>query len=230
MTSQPPAGAGLANAATALVDASAVPAFLRPLVTRTLGGPLPGILSRVTGGSPGARRSAVLMLMGEGRYGPDLLLTQRAATMRTHPGQPAFPGGALDPGEDAVAAALREGMEETGVDPNSVLPVLLMPQLYVPVSEFAVQPVLGFWHSPGPVAAVDPAETAAVARVPVSDLVDPANRVWVRIGDYRGPGFEVAQMLVWGFTGMLVDALLELGGWAEPWQSDRTRTVEMIRP
>ena len=72
-----------------------------------------------------ARSAAVLMLFGEGARGPDLLLTERAATMRSHAGQPAFPGGSIDPGEGIVEAALREGQEETGLDPASVLPVAL---------------------------------------------------------------------------------------------------------
>ena len=63
-----------------------------------------------------ARESAVLMLFGEGPSGPDLLLTERSHTMRSHPGQVSFPGGRLDPGETAEEAALREAWEETGLE------------------------------------------------------------------------------------------------------------------
>ena len=52
--------------------------------------------------------------------GPDLLLTERAHEMRSHPGQVSFPGGTIDPGETAVEAALREAQEETGLDPAGV--------------------------------------------------------------------------------------------------------------
>jgi 8-oxo-dGTP pyrophosphatase MutT (NUDIX family) len=55
-----------------------------------------------------ARRGAVLMLWSEGDQGPELLLTERAHDMRSHPGQVSFPGGSVDPGETAVVAALRE--------------------------------------------------------------------------------------------------------------------------
>ncbi|MGN6131585.1 MAG: NUDIX hydrolase, partial [Nocardioidaceae bacterium] len=60
------------------------------------------------------REGAVLMLFGEGPEGPDLLLTERAHTMRSHPGQVSFPGGSIDP-EDPTPhhAALREAQEET---------------------------------------------------------------------------------------------------------------------
>lgn len=217
--------------AYALVSDEEVPAWLRPVIRRSLAGPLPGLLDRAARQrQSGSRQSAVLMLLGEGPNGPDLLLTQRASTLRTHAGQPAFPGGALDPGEDAVAAALREGWEETGVDPASVQPLVLMPRLYLPVSEFVVQPVLAYWREPGPVRAVDPAETEAVARVPIDALADPANRVHVRLGAFQGPGFRVAEMLVWGFTGFLIEALLQLGGWEIDWEFEHTTVVELTRP
>ena len=61
-----------------------------------------------------ARRGAVLMLFGEGEHGGELLLTERAHHMRSHPGQVSFPGGSIDPGETPVEAALREAQEETG--------------------------------------------------------------------------------------------------------------------
>src|SRR4051794_23482549 len=84
-----------------LVGDAEVPAWLRPVIRRSLDGPLPGMFDRAARQrQAGNRQSAVLMLLGEGPDGPDLLLTQRASTLRTHAGQPAFPGGAIDPGED----------------------------------------------------------------------------------------------------------------------------------
>ena len=66
------------------------------------------------------RAGAVLMLFGEGADGPDLLLTERNHTMRSHPGQVSFPGGSIDPGETPRQTALREAEEETGLVPAGV--------------------------------------------------------------------------------------------------------------
>jgi 8-oxo-dGTP pyrophosphatase MutT (NUDIX family) len=206
-----------------LVADAEIPPWMRTLAAATDGHPLPGLLHTMTlEAPPTARRGAVLMLFGDGPFGPDLLLTGRAPTMRSHAGQPAFPGGAIDPGEDAIEAALREGQEETGLLPDTVLPVALFPELYLPPSEFMVRPVLAYWREPGEVAPVDPAETAVVARVPVRDLVDPVNRGTVRHpSGFESPAFQVADLLVWGFTAGLVDVLLTLGGWSVPWDRDR---------
>lgn len=182
------------------------------------------------------RPSAVLMLFGEDAPnatgddvvpGPDVLLLQRADTLRNHAGQPAFPGGAADPGDrDLEHTALREAHEETGLDTATVRVLGQLQPLPVPVSKFLVTPVLAWWERPHPVAPVHAAEVATVTRVPVSELADPANRVMVRHpSGYEGPGFEVRGMLVWGFTGFLVAALLDLGGWSVPWHVERVRDV-----
>ena len=175
------------------------------------------------------RHSAVLILFAEGAGGPDVLLIQRAAQMRSHAGQPAFPGGAVDPGDAGpVAAALREAQEETGLDPAGVQVAHVLPDLWLPPTGFVVTPVVGFWPSPVPVWAVDPAEVARAERVPVASLVDPSNRVTVvHPSGYRGPGFEVAEMLVWGFTAGLLDRLLDLAGWALPWPVEREVRVSL---
>ncbi len=169
------------------------------------------------------------MLFGEGPSGPDVLLIERSHTMASHAGQPAFPGGAVDPGDDGpVAAALREAREETGLDPHGIDVVAQLPALFVPVSDFVVHPVLGWWREPSPVAATDPAEVAAVVRVPVAELADPANRLRVRhLSGFTGPAFDVAGLLVWGFTAGLLDRLLALGGWAVPWDTGRLHELPM---
>ncbi|HEU0104343.1 MAG TPA: CoA pyrophosphatase [Mycobacteriales bacterium] len=197
----------------------------------TLAAALPGIrgeqLGRLLPPREGARRqAAVLALFGAGPE-PDLLLIERAATMRSHAGQPAFPGGRIDPGDDGpVGAALREAQEEVGLDPASVEVLGTLPELWLPPSGFAVTPVVGWWRDPHPVRVVDAAEVASVVRVPVARLTDPEHRWTVtHPSGYVGPAFDTGDLLVWGFTAGVLDRLLAFAGWERPWDATRTREL-----
>jgi hypothetical protein len=98
----------------------------------------------------------------------------------------------------------------------------LLPDLYIPVSSFVVTPVLGWWRDPHPVSPRQPAEVAHVARLPISELVDPENRIRVRHrSGWVGPAFQVRGLLVWGFTAGVISELLDMGGWSRPWQPGR---------
>ncbi len=177
---------------------------------------------------PGARPAAVLILFGEGPDGPDVLLTERAATLNNHAGQPAFPGGRIDPEDDGpVAAALREAWEEAGVEPSGVDVLCSLPELYLSRSRHRVTPVAGWWREPSEVAPGHPGEVAAVARVPIGELVDPENRLMVRhpSGIRLGPAFRVRDMLVWGFTAALLTRVLDAGGWSRPWDTGRVEDL-----
>ncbi|TDQ55362.1 NUDIX hydrolase [Actinorugispora endophytica] len=178
----------------------------------------------------GGRASAVLVLFGETELGPDVLLIQRNTGLRRHSGQPAFPGGAIDPADAGpVDCALREAEEETGVVRDGVQVLRTLPELYIPNTGFRVTPVMGWWHTPSEVRAVDTGEVASVARVPVAELVDPANRLRTRHPDGgTAPAFRVRDMLVWGFTAGILNQLLVLGGWERPWPSGAGEVVDVI--
>jgi 8-oxo-dGTP pyrophosphatase MutT (NUDIX family) len=181
-----------------------------------------------------ARRSAVLILFGEGTYGPDVLLIEKSAHLRSHAGQPAFPGGQADPGDDfPIGTALREAEEEAGIEPDGVRVVATLQELYLPPSDNLVVPVVAWWDDPRDVTVGDPREVARVARVPLAELADPANRFRVRHSSgYVGPAFAVADMLVWGFTAGLLEAILEAAGLAEPWDERDVRPLpaSAVRP
>lgn len=212
-----------------LVDVATVPGWLAKLVAGTADLD-PEVFRRASPPADGGRSAAVLMLFGEDKNtGPDLLLLRRADTLGSHAGQVAFPGGAADPGDDGpVGTALREATEEVGLDPAGVRPVALLPRLFVPVSGFDVTPVLAHWTDPTAVRAVDAAETAAVARVPVAHLVDPAHRITVRHpSGFVSPGYLFPGMLIWGFTAGLISVLLDLGGWDRPWDTGDVRELDV---
>lgn len=187
-----------------------------------------------------ARPAAVLVLFGvldavpARAAGPvardlDVLLLRRASTLASHAGQIAFPGGRLEASDDGpVAGAVREAVEETGLDPDGIEPLGILPPMPVPVSNHLVTPVPAWWTRPSDVAAVDHDESVEVFRVPVADLLDPANRGNV-VGTYQGrtyrsPAFTVGDRVVWGFTGLVLSRMFDELGWAEPW--DEGRVVE----
>ena len=98
--------------------------------------------------------------------------------------------------------------------------------LPVPVSNHLVTPVPAWWTRPSQVAAVDHAETVDVFRVPVADLLEPANRASVEHTRWgrtvRTPAFTVDGMLVWGFTGIVLARMFDALGWAVPYDVHRT--------
>jgi 8-oxo-dGTP pyrophosphatase MutT (NUDIX family) len=211
-----------------LVPVESVSEWLRPLVagTATVDQAMFRRLSPKDGGA--GRSAAVLMLFANGAAGPDVLLLRRADTLGSHAGQVAFPGGASDPDDDGpIATALREAVEEVGLAPEGVRPVALLPRLFVPVSGFDVTPVLAEWITPSAVRAVDPAETAAVARVPIAHLTEPAHRLRVRHpSGFESPAYLFPGMLIWGFTAGLLTALLAVGGWDQPWDGTDVRDLD----
>jgi 8-oxo-dGTP pyrophosphatase MutT (NUDIX family) len=190
----------------------------------------------VTGGG---REAAVLVLFS----GPldsssgglpddaDLLVTVRASTLRHHAGQAAFPGGAADPDDKGpIHTALREAKEETGIDAGRLQPLATLEKMFIPPSGFHVVPVLAYSPDPGPVDVVDESETAIVARVPVRAFINPENRLMVyrkqNTRKLAGPAFLLNEMLVWGFTGQVISAMLDVAGWAQPWNTEDVRELD----
>jgi 8-oxo-dGTP pyrophosphatase MutT (NUDIX family) len=208
----------------------ALPTWLEPLRRGALTITVEELTRFVPPEDAETREGAVLMLFGEGATGPDLLLTERAHDMRSHPGQVSFPGGSIDPEDTSPeAAALREAWEETGLDPSGVDVFASLPQLWLPPSNFAVTPVLAWWREPTPVSVVDPAEVHAIFREPIEELLDPQHRVTVRHpSGWRGPAFLIGDdkdLILWGFTAGLISRLFDYVGWTRPWDVEQMRDL-----
>ncbi len=175
-----------------------------------------------------ARPAAVLICFADGMDGPELLLTERAATLRNHAGQISFPGGAADPDDaDAVTTALREAEEEVGLDPSDVLVFGTLPTLWLPPSNFAVTSVLGYWDTPRTLEPVDVREVGGILHHPIHLLIEPANRFSVEHPTgWRGPAFEVgSDVPLWGFTAGVISRMFEELGWEKPWDENVTRPL-----
>jgi len=204
-----------------------VPAWMRRLsaAADTLPAPWAGSFVPPEGG--GARQSAVLMLFAPGPRGTEVVLTLRAATLRSHAGQVAFPGGGHEDGDPSAAAtALREAWEEIGLRAGEVEVLAELPPLHIPVSGYDVTPVLAWWHTPGRIWARQQAEVERVLTVPVEELLDPSTRFRVRHpSGFTGPGFSAGTLTVWGFTAGLLDRTFEVAGLTQPWDRSVVREV-----
>ena len=172
------------------------------------------------------RRSAVLAL-GSDTATPDIVLTRRNAHLNHHAGQVSLPGGRADPQDaDIVATALREAQEEVGLQPSAANVIGTLPATLIAVSSSNVTTVVASWDGAAPLGIVDPGEVAAIRRVAMSELADPAHRARAHHpSGFRGPAFLLEDLFVWGFTAQLLDEILDAGGWSQPW--DRHRVVDI---
>lgn len=118
------------------------------------------------------REAAVLIPLLHRSAGLEVILTKRSSHLAHHPGQIAFPGGKIDPGDaDAPSAALREAEEEIGLPPSSVAILGHLP-VHETVTGYRVHPVVGEIRAPF-VARPEPGEVEEVFTVPLSRLADP---------------------------------------------------------
>ena len=127
----------------------------------------------------------------------------------------------------AVHTALREAQEEVGLDPAEVIVFGNLPTLWIPPSNHAVTPVLGYWTAPRTLKAHSPAEVARVLATPLDLLLDPDRRFSiVHPSGWTGPAFDIgSDVPLWGFTAGIIARLFERLGWDIPWDAAQTRPL-----
>ncbi|MPY89432.1 MAG: NUDIX domain-containing protein [Luteitalea sp.] len=189
-----------------------------------LAGPLPGPTAQMTmvprprvgeppARAPGSRRAAALILVYPQPVEAHLLLTVRAVTLPQHAGQVSLPGGALDAGETAEDAALREAQEEVGVDPSRVRILGALSTVHIPISRFSVRPIVAVTSAPLELRP-DTREVARLLEIPITELMDPT-RVrlthWpIRDCDHDIPYFDLQGEVVWGATAMMLAEFVQV--------------------
>lgn len=164
---------------------------------------------------PSTLRNAAVLIAITDRPEPGVILVQRPDYMRNHPGQVAFPGGKIDPGdEDEIAAALREANEEVALDP--VLVDIIGPtDRYQSGSGYNIQPIIGVIPPDLPLVPC-PEEVDDWFEAPLDYILDPKNRT-AQIANWRGVEREYYEIpwqgrRIWGITaGIIVNLSVRLG-------------------
>jgi 8-oxo-dGTP pyrophosphatase MutT (NUDIX family) len=178
---------------------------------------LPGLRTDAAFAPPGDIRPAAVMIAVTDRPEPGVILTHRPHDMRQHAGQVAFPGGKLDPGEDAVTAALRETHEELGINPLEIQ-IIGATDRFVTGTGFEITPVMGFVRPDLPIIP-NPTEVADWFEAPLRFILDPGNRERKktiyrdRLREYSEINWEGNR--IWGVTAAIIENLSERLEWRE---------------
>jgi len=176
---------------------------------------IPDLLDDAHLASGDRQTPAAVLIAVTDRPEPGIILTQRPRGMRDHPGQVAFPGGKLDPGEDAIAAALREAEEELAM-PRDAAQVIGTTDLYRTGTGFHVTPVLAV-VPPDLDLVPHPSEVEAWFEAPLNLLLDPAswttNEVFWKGEMRRYLELDYEGFRIWGVTAAIISNLAKRIDW-----------------
>lgn len=179
------------------------PPWVRALVDGTRTAAPPGYGPRQVS----LRNAAVLVLLTEGPWGPQVLLTERAADLGDYPGQLVFPGGAAESDDEGpVRTALREAAEEVGLDADSIDVIGLLPALALPESGFVVHPVLAWSQRPTFSRSINYAEVTAFLQAPLWQLAERRRDLHSAGAGNSGTCADLSRL--GAMTGTVIDLLL----------------------
>ena len=159
-------------------------------------------------------QSSVLMLLFP-KYGTiNTCLIRRPPTMRNHVGQISFPGGRHEPSDNDLAqTALRESFEEIGTEVNSIEILGKLSPLYVQVSNFMINPFLG-WCETMPKFEIDNHEVDEIFTIPVGKFLNHTRKQFQKVSTIQGiievPGFYIDNLFIWGATAMIISEFNEI--------------------
>jgi 8-oxo-dGTP pyrophosphatase MutT (NUDIX family) len=190
---------------------------LKLLFDQGHGAELPGLRTDAAFAPPGEVRPAAVLIAVTDRAEPGVLLTHRPHGMRQHAGQVAFPGGKLDPGEDAVTAALREAHEELAIEAGHVR-VIGASDRFITGTGYDITPVLGLVPPDLPLAP-NPVEVEEWFEAPLRFLFDPANQIEkeATYGGHLRRYIEIDWQghRIWGVTAAIIANLSHRMAWRE---------------
>lgn len=174
-----------------------------------------GLKSDAAFAPPGMVRPAAVMIGVTDRAEPGVILTRRPDAMRQHAGQVAFPGGKVDPGEDAVTAALRETHEELGINP-SYISIIGATDHFITGTGYDITPVLGVMPPDLPIVP-NPLEVEEWFEAPLRYILDPANHVRKSMV-YQGRMRAYTEIVwhehrIWGVTAAILENLSARLAW-----------------
>lgn len=168
--------------------------------------PLPGIVK--------INKAGVLLLLFPEENELKTIFIRRPTSMKNHAGQIAFPGGQFEPTDrNLMVTALREAVEEIGINSDDVEIIGRLTPLYVRVSNFSIQTFIG-WCQNTPFFKIDNSEVADIHILSVDTLINPDSlqiqKVNTTFGITEFPGYLVNDVFIWGATAMILAEFVEV--------------------
>ena len=168
-------------------------------------------LSSIAKPSKNVKESAVLCLLSAKEQELSITLMERTSDGSPHSGQISLPGGKKEKYDlNLAATALRETQEEIGIQPENVDLLGKLTPIYIPVSNFSVQPFIGLVQSETPFI-LSEREVKSVFKIKVSDLLNPKSKVKKDIPNHMGqvlkniPCFYIEERIIWGATSIILN-------------------------
>jgi 8-oxo-dGTP pyrophosphatase MutT (NUDIX family) len=163
-----------------------------------------------------AVKSSVLILLYPGSQNgrPSFAVILRPTYDGVHSGQISLPGGRFEVTDiDLRRTALRETHEEIGIDPSAVTLIGQLTELYIPPSNYLVQPFVGFMNGT-PAFKPQPEEVERIIEIPVTPLLENNNLVLkeIKVGAelFAAPSFVIGDTTIWGATAMILNEFKEI--------------------